>query len=561
MFNKKLTTLGERPVEVNLGGAVQPAFVKAGMNEQKRKEAVSTSANGGMKYITTGNEFVDQFGKVGQYRTPRAYVDIANDQDKLWKINPLLAVCFILYVRMITRKVTLFSGQSTSVSQKGAELKHEGIFRMIWLHVNAPDTFWKNIGLFVSVGSWKDIFTMLEYDVMWNGWNGRVLHWDKFASLIKSGLENKNTVNLVKKYMPHVVARKKCTTIESEASNIVAKWLCSKIFDNKENDASAYAKYRKMKSSGTAHEWQKLISTKQFERIDFSQIHGRALNKLVRSKFLKNQGLSEKYADWVKKPETNVKYVGFVHELFMSISRSMAQHEKDTVNKQFMTLIEKAGQTGEFPELIVVRDVSGSMNTKAVGLEMRSGDVAKAIALYFSYFLRGKFSNAWIEFAGHAKMRDWSGTTPLDKWFNESNSGYAGTTDFQQVIDLFCNIKASGVPEADFPRGILCISDGEFNRTRCINQTNVQAALRKLLNAGFSASYVNDFIFTFWDIPNGYSSGSGNTKFETFGDIPNVFYMSGYSASVVSFLSGKVANADDLMKEALSQEILKMVEL
>lgn len=556
MFHKKQNSLGEGPVQANTKGTQQGVFVNAGLMEKKREAAKTLSGNGALKYSITGNEFVDQFGKVGQYREPRTYDSIAEDCEKLWKINPTLTVAFILYVRMITRVVQFFNGLTTKVSQKGAELKHEGIFRMIWLHTHAPETFWKNISLFISVGSWRDIIIMLQYDLVWNGWNGRVLNWNKFGELVLSGLENKNTSNLIKKYLPQIKAKSKCKTIESQADNLISKWLCSLLFGTKE-DGTTYKRYRKLKTSGTAHEWQKLISQRQFDRIDFNTIHGRALNLLVRSKFLKNSGLSEAYAKWIVKPETVVKYVGFVHELFKGVSPNMPKHEEDTINKQFMTLVDKAGESGN-PGLIVVRDTSGSMNATADGLNMSSGDVAKAIALYMSYFLKGQFKDAWIEFCNKAEMRVWEGNSPLSRWFNDK-SNYVGNTNFQSVIDLLCNIKSQGVKESDFPRGILCISDGEFNPVQ-LGLTNVQLALSKLTNAGFSPEYVSNFVIALWNIPNAYY-GNSSVKFETFGNVPNVFYMSGYSASIVSFLSSEIKTAEELMQIALSQEVMQMIEL
>src|SRR5690606_28258215 len=121
----------------------------------------------------------------------------------------------------------------------------------------------------------------------------------------------------LKKYLPQIKATSACTTVESQADTLIGKWICSLLFGTKDNETgSTYKRYRKLKSGGTAHEWQQLISQRKFDRIDFSKIHGRALNLLVRSKFLANQGLADKYAAWVAKPETEVKYTGFVHELF-----------------------------------------------------------------------------------------------------------------------------------------------------------------------------------------------------------------------------------------------------
>src|SRR5208283_646253 len=102
------------------------SFVNAGL----AKTAEVKSGNGSKKYSTTGNDFVDQFGKLGSYKVPRSFADISKDSGILWSENKLLTVCFVLYVRMITRVTDIF-GKKTKEPQRGAELKHEGIFRMI----------------------------------------------------------------------------------------------------------------------------------------------------------------------------------------------------------------------------------------------------------------------------------------------------------------------------------------------------------------------------------------------------------------------------------------------
>jgi len=102
-------------------------------------------------------------------------------------------------------------------------MRHEGIFRMIWLHFKAPEIFWNNITLFVNIGSWKDIITMLSYDLQYNGWESRKLNWDNFGKLLLAGLENPNTSELVKKYLPQIKSNSQCKTLEAQADNIIAK--------------------------------------------------------------------------------------------------------------------------------------------------------------------------------------------------------------------------------------------------------------------------------------------------------------------------------------------------
>lgn len=531
-------------------------FVRAA----QKKSVETVSGNGATKLKSTLNPFVDQFGTIGTYKKPRSFAEIERDCETLWGLDKLNAVKFIHYLRTISRKVQLIDGTTTEDAQKGGKLKHEPIMRMLWLAQKSPETFWKNIGWFVALGSWHDIFAMLQYDLVYNGWDGRVLDWNKFGEIIMVALTHENTSELVKKYLPQIKSISNCRTVESQANTIIGKWLCSLLFGKKESSYN-YKQYRKLKASGTAHEWQQLISTKNFSAIEFDKIHGRALSLLVRSKFLKNQGLSDKYAAWVNKPETKVKYTGFVHELFMNLPRSLSgveAHVQDTINKQFETLVEK-GQAGGVSNLIVVRDTGGSMNSAATGTTMSCFNIAKSLALYFSEFLTGQFANSYIEFNRTAKMHNWNGNNPIEKWYND-NVGCVGNTNFMSVIDLFATIKLQGVSESEFPSGILLISDMEFDPAS-LGKTNVEAAYTRLKNAGFSEDYINNFKIVMWNLQSNHYGNTTGKKFETDAQTPNCYYFSGYSASVISFLTSKVSNAEELFDQAMNQQILNEIVL
>lgn len=557
MFSNKQTKLFDAKKTSNT--PVTSTFVQAGL----KKSAKTLSSNGSEKFSSSGDDFVDQFSNLGVYKAPRKFSDIEKDCELLWSQNQLLSVIFLFYIRMITRVTNLFNGSVTSTAQKGGELKHEGIFRMIWLAIKAPSTFKKNLPLFISIGSWKDVFTILSYDLQYNGWENRKLDWKYFGNLLLSGLKDPKQSELIKKYLPQIKSNSRCTTLESQADNLIAKWVCSLLFGSKESSYN-YKQYRKLKSSGTAHEWQKLISQRRFDKIDFNKIHGRALKLLSRSKFLKNQGLEKVYEEWITKPETqDVKYTGYVHELFSKLPGSLSglsKGQQETINKQFDTLVAKGGETEGKTSLIVVRDTSGSMTSQATGTTMSSDTIAKALALYFSAFLKGNFKDAWIEFNDETTMHTWKGSTVLERWYNDRTESY-GSTNFQGVIDLFVQLKRQGIPESEFPTGILCISDGEFNPSQ-LGKTNVDSARIKLQNAGFSKEYCDNFVIILWDIPNRYYSSDSKPKFETFGATKNVFYMSGYSAAQVSFLmSGTIETAKDLFLTAMNQEALGLIEL
>lgn len=557
MFSQKKQSLFARKEQIAMPITSGNPFINAANAEKN----VTRTDNGAKAYSKLeGDVLTTQFGAVGTQAKYRPFENISKDMQALWDENPENATKFAFFVRLISRTVQYLDGSKTKEPQKGMELKNEGIMRLIWLATNQPDAFYKNIELIPIVGSWKDIIQMLSFDLQYHGWEHRVLNWDVIGKFILIQLENPNTSELIKKYLPSIKSNKKCTTVEAQADNIIAKWICALLFGAKEGtEASTYKKYRKLKSAGTAHEWQQLISKKYMDKLEFDKIPGRALKGLVRSKFLLNQNLQAKYEAWVNKQVTEgktIKFTGFVHELFERFS-STTPVQRATIDLQFKELVQKTmGSEQPLTSLIVVRDTSGSMGSIANGTNMSCFDVAKALALFFSEFLHGKFANNWIEFHSTAKMNSWGGGTPTQRWANDRSS-YYGSTDFQSVIQLFCSIKAQGVEESDFPTGILCISDSEFNPS-ALNETNVESARIKLRSAGFSEEYCNNFIIVLWNLQD-----YGRSKFHTsVSTAPNTFYFSGYSASTISFLTGaKIKTAKELAQAALEQEVLSLIEL
>jgi hypothetical protein len=534
-------------------------FVKTAL----KSAAMTLSGKGALKYSTTGNDFVDQFAKTGLYKIPRPFDSIATDMSTLWAKNPLMTVVFTLFLRCITRVVTLFDGNKTSVPQRGSGLRHESIMRMIWIYIFHQQTFWKNINLFISVGSWKDVIQMMSYDYQYNTWKGRVLDWEKFGKLILAGLENPQHSHLILKYLPQFKANSTCRTIEAQADNAIAKYICSLLFGPKESSGN-YRLYRKLKTSGKAHQWQQLISQGKHDLVDFDSIHGRALSLIVSGKYIERQGLEAKYEAWISSKPV-AKFTGYVHELFKRLPSK--KYQIDTLNKQFEMLVETAKKgavtsTG----LIVVRDTSGSMSGTASATGMSCYDIGKALALFFSKMLpHGKFADAWIEFNSDAKLHVWKGSTPFEQWSND-HSGFVGSTKFMSVIKLLCRIKAEGISEEEFPSGILCISDCEFDPSD-LGTTNVDAARHMLSSAGFTEEYVKNFKIVLWNLQSNYHGPTTGQKFETYGDVENVYYFGGYDGSIIAFLTGVKGQEKDpktpeeLFKAAMDQEVLRMVEI
>lgn len=552
MFNSKQKQLFEIGSKQKTSG-----FISEGM----KTSAVTVSGNDAKKYSETEDEFVNQFGTIGSYKKPRSYQEISNDMIALWDISFILTLKFILYIRMITRVTYLWTGKATESIQKGAGLKHEGILRMMWLQINYPKIFWKNIHLFISVGSWKDIIQMLSYDLQYNGWKNRALDWDSFGKLILAGLENPNSNQLLLKYLPQIKANSNCKTLEAQADNMISKWICYLLFKQKENPSS-YKQYRLLKAKGTAHVWQQLISKRQHSLIDFNTIPGRALSLLVSSKYLKNQGLEKKYEEWLSKKPV-AKFTGYVYELASNLRKAHSKYQIDTIDKQYQTLLEKGGNINS--NFIVVKDTSGSMDSTAIGTNVSSYHVAKSLSIFFGNLLKGWFHNHYIDFSSKAILRQIKGRTFSEQWNSEIRMQSANT-NFLAVAQLFVEI-GQKIREEEFPSGLLIISDYEFDSTGMFQTTNIEAFKQILIRGGFSREYVQNLKFVFWDIRNGFYHNY-KPKFETYTMDKNVFYFSGFDGSVISFLTGEEQKvqrepktAKDVFENAMNQEVLNLVEV
>jgi len=562
-FNKKMDSL--------FSGVEIPKnqFIAQGLKESN----VTSSGNGAKKYSTSGNDFVDNFAAIAMFKAPREYTEIAKDMELLWSQDPQLCVKLAIYIRLVTRKTRVINKEEVEVLevQRGQGLKNEGIMRMLWLAIHHKATFKANFGYFIAAGSWKDVFRMLSLDLQYHGWDNRKLDWNFFYLVIAAGLSNPESTHLVRKYLPTIRTNANCRTLEAQADTLVGRWLANKLcrLDDSWDKATVYKAYRKVKVDGVAHQWQQLISKQLYDVINFDHIAGRALALLVGSKFLQNHDLVGKYTEWIKSKPT-AKYTGFVFELFQPFdryNRHIEDYREATINAQFAQLVE-TGKEGvnTNSRLLVVRDTSNSMISMAIGCNMTSFGIAKAMALYFSEFLTGAFENTFAEFSSGAKLHQWKGNTPCDKWVNDKCGEYA-STNFQAVIDLFIQLKEQGVPEKDFPTGILCISDGEFNGHKMNKSTNFQLAIQRLRDADFSEEYVSNFKIILWDIPNRYYGAKKTPTFEDFADAPNFFYLSGYDPSAVSFILGtkpfKVTpkTAEELFLAAMDQELLNRVKI
>ena len=574
--------------------------------EKFAREHSTFSENGSDKYTTTGNLFLDDFSMLSKYKAPRDVDNIFETMEKLWSHDPLRTLQLTVFLRLITRKTVLFSGDKLS-TQRGQGLRHEFLGRLLWLAYEHSDTFKKNMQYFVVAGSWKDVFDLMRYDLSYNGKQHPMLDWEFMIKFIISGLQEEGQHNLVKKYLPQIHSAKACNTLQKQCNAVIGRRIARKLFGNPvttDDKIRIYTEYRRLKTSGNAHDWQKKIAQGDYLNINWDTIAGRALQKLVNSKFLENHNLEEAFSNWMLSQET-AKYTGYPYELFKDAGygnnrsygsrNTVAQliqslypkrYQRELVNKQFLQLIEVAKQDmNRQTGFIVAMDVSGSMTSKVTGsATMSAYSVARAMALYFSYLLKGKFANTLLAFSDVVIIDKFEGDSPIDKFYNGYYKYSACNTNFFQIAQLFGDLKKKGYPESDFPSGVVCLSDGEFDRQtgdwnlsgksdwsyrgNDSRETVFKAFKEHLRKCGFSKEYVDNFKLVLWDIPNSYYGGSHSSlKFEALANTPNIFHMSGFDPAGIAFLTGTSIvksvprTPEELFETAMSQDLIMLLQL
>lgn len=540
---------------------------------QRHKKPYTNAANkrrDANRYVDNNQVFIDQFINLKNCLEPRSYVQVARDMFPLWKANPLMCTKFTAYVRMITRKCRVVTPEGVIHldTQQGEGLKNEGIMRMLWLASYHKPTFHANVPYFAAAGCWKDFITMMALDAQINGYKHK-LDWDFFKKVIFAGLANGQTCDLVKKYLPRVRSNVACKTEEARARNTVAKFLAEGLYGKPkdEGDFSTYRKYRKMKNSGKAVQWQQLISQKKFLEIDFDTMTGRSLALLAGSKFLKHQGLKEKYQNWLKnrkKPSND----GFLHTLFKpygldKVSEEIPEFMEASINASFNVFVDNAKRNRVAP-LLVVRDISCSSNGEIESSETSTYSLGKAYALYYSELLPTIFKNSYAVLEDNMPLRKFKGQNVIEKWKSDSEEALCNNPSLINIADMLCKVKVvSGVDEGEFPKGCVVITNRKYFAELKGSSKPFIDFKQTLLKAGFSKEYVKAFKVIVWSTN---ALRKGKPSVALIQGVSNCFFVNGLNNSTSSFITGEKRfqvpkTTRDIFKHVMNQELLNMMRV
>ena len=539
--------------------------------------------NGAKVYLTTNSAIVDQFGKAGNYRG-RSIADVFKDQAEIWEENAELALRLPFYLRMVTRKTKISKGKETDRVQSGQGARDEAFKRLLWVAKEKQDAFYNNIWLLPIVGSWKDFYTLMFYDVKENL---NVINREAIYEIIAQGLLSETHVDLVKKYMPRIKSNKKCTTEWTRCTNMFAKEFANIM-------KMSFKEYNKLKVSGKAHEFQKLICSRRFNELKWDKIPGRALSIITSTKFLENHNLVDDYAKWIEEQPV-AKYTGYVFELAAKLKKEVLSrrcgnfyhgdigcrtrlplHIKHTIDAQFNSLVAQAEADGKINENVwCCLDTSGSMQRQVNGLKgITCGDIADSLALFFATLNNGPFHNKLIMFDHKSYPYTMEGESFCER-FLKLPSVSCGSTNFQSAIDEIIKIRKEHpeIPLEQYPTTVLVVTDMNFDAvdrsSSYRNQpTNYEYSVQSLKSV-FPSEFVDNMKFIWWDVTSRY----GNTDFEGDCSTPGVYYFSGFDGSIMNLILGNTSvvdegtkkvrqmTASEMVEKALNQEILTYIRI
>lgn len=441
--------------------------------------------NGAISNSTTGFEklgiCLDYFFKAGTY-VKRTQDAVNIDMARIFGDDEETALKILFGLRLITRKP---KGNSIEIedSQTGYGRRDEFYKGVVWLHNYKPDLLYRNLHLIPVFGCWKDLMQEPLIDI---------LNRERVYALVTENLEDQ----LLRKYLPQIRSKRHVRSQRDKKRSEWAKGFCAHL-------GISPKEYRKLKSAGAAHIWQKQMQSGQWGDIHFNGIPGKAMLLHTSRKgkdkqtVFERHGQVERLKDWVLK-QKSVKFNGYPYELLIAAKKNPSVVQRIVYDKQFESVL--ANMAGhKLGNVLPCLDISGSMESKVVP-NVSAMDICISMGISFSAMNNGYFKDVVCGFSteciisklngGFCDRADFIAKDP------EIQRVAWGSTNFQGVIDLLVDIRQKNpeIPVEEYPETLLVISDMQFNptgsyygddwATKNQAETNYESAKRKLNSVG-----------------------------------------------------------------------------
>jgi len=488
--------------------------------------------NGAKSYATTGfdklSACLNYWSKAGTYAR-RKPEEVNTDMEKIFADDESVALAIIFGLRLITRKPTV---KGIDETQTGYGRRDEFYKAIRWLAVSGVRQYeqmlYRNLHLIPVFGCWKDLITEPLVDA---------LDRTKVYELVSRNLGDQ----LLRKYLPQIRSAKYARTDRDKKRIAWAKGLCKFL-------GISYGEYRKLKSSGTGHIFQKQMSRGDFESVHFNGIPGKAMLGFTSRKGKDNQtvferhGQVERLREWVLGQKT-IKFNGYPYELTRAASKNPSLIQGMIFDKQFEALLAPMREHN-LGNVLCALDTSGSMSWGKMMGDVTPLEVCLSMGLVFSALNVGYFKDTVVAFSSHSHL------VKLEGGFSErvqqvSGLNAMGSTNFQSVIDLLVKVRREH-PEISldqYPETLLVVSDMQFNPVGDNAQTNYEAAMEKLNSVG-----LNEMRIIWW-----FVNGAG-TDFPAQMNDKGVYIIGGFDPVNLKALMGLSTTDTEKPKDFVAKE-------
>ena len=488
------------------------------LNAMNRGSALTE--NGALSNATTGfgqgASCLDYFFKAGTFGgRDQSVVDA--DMCSIFSDDERLALRLVFGTRLISRKP---QGTEIEDSQTGFGRKDEFAKAVLWLHNNKPDLLYRNLHLIPVFGCWKDLL----HPSLINTLNAGDVYQLVFSNL---------SDGLLLKYLPQIRSKSKIRSERDRARVAWAKGFC-RYAGITERD------YRKLKSKGAAHIWQKQMTEGRWKDINFNGIPGRAMlysigrtGKDGKTVF-ERHGQVERLREWVKTQKL-IKFTGYPHEITQKILSGKQTTISDMIyDKQFGTCVS-AFEGHNLGNVLCAVDTSGSMGWSDLGKGVTPLHICLSLGVAFSSLNTGYFKNVVCMFADQSRLKSLKGNYVERVRQLMSGECAMGSTNFQSVIDLLVQTRRNHpeIPVNEYPETILVVSDMQFNPSggygsyRGDNQTNYETAMKKLRSVGLGGVRI-----IWWNVTDRISD------FPATMEDKGTFLIGGFDSNVLKALMG-----------------------
>ena len=475
----------------------------------------TTTANGALTHASSDDALVDLF--YGMCRSSKEAVwNGLPLVEAAWKANPLDALRIIFHARDC---------------RGGKGDRAPFLAAISWVLRNDPSWFDANFKHIPEYGRWKDIVELLT--------SSPETQRRKMAAFVaeqlridKAAMDEGGPVSLCAKWFPREGKQWDIGGVRM----MVATYLLNDGRYLKDSVSVVNRRLRKEFVSPLS-EHIKLVETLmcagRWTDIDFSKLPSCAHNRYMNA--LKAHD-GERYTAWlvdVVAKRVGVKVnAGQLYPYQLVTQYFYGSEKDDTVEVQWDALVEKQRLKNGGGGVVVVADVSASMNGRPMYNSI-------ALGRLFSQLIDGPFRDKVITFSEQPTFVNLSQCKSLFEAVTTlRRAPWGSNTNFQAVFDLILNLLAADVPA---PKKVLVLSDMQFDQAAGGEGfTNHEIVKARFEEAGKTMPGI-----VFWNLNGEYKN------IPVKHDTPGVVLLSGFSPSLINLVLSDCVTPQQAMRMAI----------